>query len=66
MEKIPLHHRIQYFFISFPGTFKYLAKVFVQMITKGELPRGLRDGDLIITKDGETLIFDSSDCPQDS
>ena len=66
MEKIPLHHRIQYFFIYFPGTFKYLAKVFVQMITKGELPRGLRDGDLIITKDGETLIFDSSDCPQDS
>jgi uridine phosphorylase len=66
MENIPSLHRIQYFFISLPGTFKYLAKVFVRMITKGELPRGLKDGDLIITKDGEILIFDSCDCPQDS
>ena len=66
MENIPLLHRIQYFFISLPGTLKYLAKVFVQIITKGEFPRGLKDGDLIITKDGEILIFDSCDCPQDS
>jgi hypothetical protein len=66
MEDIPLLHRIQYFFISLPGTLIYLAKVFVRMITKGELPRGLKDGDLIITKDGEILIFDSCDCPQDS
>ena len=66
MENIPLLHRIQYFFISLPGTLRYLAKVFVRMITKGELPRGLKDGDLIITKDGEILIFDSCDCPQDS
>jgi hypothetical protein len=66
MENIPLLHRIQYFFISLPGTLRYLAKVFVRMIIKGELPRGLKDGDLIITKDGEFLIFDSCDCPQDS
>ena len=66
MENIPLLHRIQYFFISLPGTLRYLAKVFVRMIIKGELPRGLKDGDLIITKDGEFLVFDSCDCPQDS
>ncbi|MEI7561315.1 MAG: hypothetical protein WCJ43_02605 [Actinomycetes bacterium] len=66
MENIPLLHRIQYFFISLPGTLRYLAKEFVRMITKRELPRGLKDGDLIITKDGEILIFDSCDCPQDS
>ena len=66
MEDIPLLHRIQYFFISLPGTLRYLAKVFLRMITKGEFPRGLKDGDLIITKDGEILIFDSCDCPQDS
>jgi hypothetical protein len=48
MENIPLLHRIQYFFISLPGTFNYLAKVFVQIITKGEFPRGLKDGEDVI------------------
>ena len=66
MGNIPLIYRIQFFVKSLPGLIKYLLNILVCIITKQEIPRSLKHGDVIITKDGQILIFDSCDCPQDS
>jgi len=65
MENIPLIYRIQFFFISLPGSIKYLFNTLIGIVMQRELPRKLKDGDVIITKDGDILIFDSCDCPQE-
>ena len=66
LENIPYKNRFQYFFISLPGSIKYVFNLLKRILKGQELPRNLKDGDVIITKDGEFLIFDSCDCPQDS